>query len=418
MTRQAPAPYCEATRSAGQRKLLANHILGQTVAMDFMDTPEHQLLRSTAAEIAAGFGHDYFVDQARSGGCTEALWQAIADQGFLGVHLPEEYGGGGAGITELAIVTEETAAQGCPLLLILVSAAICGELIARFGSSEQKLNWLPGLCTGDKMAFAITEPDAGSNSHHISTTARRDGDVYRINGTKTFISGVDESDRLLVVTRTSKDEITGRAGISLFVVDSDAPGLTRQRIPVEMTIPEKQFMLFFDNVEVSSDRLLGEENEGLRIVFQGLNPERITGAAICNGIGRYALSKAANYARDRMVWGVPIATHQGIAHPLAAAKVELELARLMTTKAAWLHDHQASDPACGEAANMAKYAAAEASLHSLDAAIQTHGGNGMTTEYGLADMWGLARLLRIAPVSREMILNFVGSHSLGLPKSY
>jgi alkylation response protein AidB-like acyl-CoA dehydrogenase len=386
--------------------------------MDFISTPEHELLRTSAAEVAGKFGHDYFVAQARSGGKTDELWQAMADHGFLGVHLPEEYGGGGAGVTELAIVCEEAAAQGCPLLLILVSAAICAELIARFGTPDQKSTWLPGLATGGKMAFAITEPDAGSNTHHISTTARRDGDIYRLNGAKTFISGVDESTQVLVVTRTSHDELTGRGGLSLFVVDSDAKGLDSRLIPVEMTIPEKQFTMFFDNVEVPADRLLGHENDGLRVVFHGLNPERITGAAIANGIGRYALSKAATYARERSVWGVPIATHQGVAHPLAAAKVELELARLMTTKAAWLHDHQADDPAAGEAANMAKYAAAEASLHSLDAAIQTHGGNGMTTEYGLADMWGLARLLRIAPVSREMILNYVASHSLGLPKSY
>jgi len=299
-----------------------------------------------------------------------------------------------------------------------VSAAICAELIARFGTPDQKSTWLPGLCTGSKMAFAITEPDAGSNSHRISTAARRDGDVYRLNGAKTFISGVDEARQVLVVTRTSVDEVTGRGGLSLFIVDRDAKGLTNHLIPVEMTIPEKQYTMYFDNVEVPADRLLGVENDGLRVVFQGLNPERITGAAIGNGIGRYALSKAADYARERSVWGVPIGTHQGVAHPLAAAKVELELARLMTMKAAWLHDHQASDPAAGEAANMAKYAAAEAALHCLDAAIQTHGGNGMTTEYGLADMWGLARLLRIAPVSREMILNYVGNHSLGLPKSY
>jgi len=386
--------------------------------MDFTSNPEHELLRSTAAEIAAQFGHGYFVEQARTGGKTDKLWQTMADHGLLSVHLPEEYGGGGAGITELAIVCEESAAQGCPLLLILVSAAICAELIARFGTSAQKSTWLPGLCTGEKMAFAITEPDAGSNSHRISTTARRDGDSYWLNGSKTFISGVDESNQLLVVTRTSHDEATGRGGLSLFIVDSDTPGLSRQSIPVEMTIPEKQFMLFFDNVEVPADRLLGGENEGLRVVFQGLNPERITGAAISNGIARYALAKASEYARDRSVWGVPIATHQGIAHPLAEAKVELELARLMGAKAAWLHDYHPGDAAAGEAANMAKYAAAEASLHSLDVAIQTHGGNGMTTEFGLADMWGLARLLKIAPVSREMILNFVGTHSLGLPKSY
>jgi alkylation response protein AidB-like acyl-CoA dehydrogenase len=204
----------------------------------------------------------------------------------------------------------------------------------------------------------------------------------------------------------------------MFIVDRDAPGLSFTLIPVEIAAPEKQFQLFFDDVAVPADRLLGVEHEGLRQVFSGLNPERITGAAICTGLGRYALARAADYAREREVWDVPIGRHQGVAHPLATAKIELELARLMTAKAAWMHDHDADPAAAGEAANMAKYAAAEAGLHCLDAAIQTHGGNGMASEYGLADLWGLLRLLRIAPVSREMVLNFVAQQSLGLPKSY
>ena len=173
---------------------------------------------------------------------------------------------------------------------------------------------------------------------------------------------------------------------------------------------------------VGADRLLGDEGEGLRQVFVGLNPERIMSAAICNGIGRYALDRAAAYAKDRVVWGVPIAQHQGIAHPLAEAKVNLELARLMMYKAAWAHDQAQSGDGggamAGEAANMAKLASADAGLAALDTAIQTHGGNGMASEYGLADLWGLVRLLRIAPISREMILNFVAQQSLGLPKSY
>jgi alkylation response protein AidB-like acyl-CoA dehydrogenase len=171
-------------------------------------------------------------------------------------------------------------------------------------------------------------------------------------------------------------------------------------------------------VEIPADRLLGVEGDGLRQVFVGLNPERILSASLCTGIGRYALERASAYANEREVWGVPIGRHQGVAHPLATAKIELELARLMMQKAAWMHDHADDPVAAGEAANMAKYAAAEAGLHCLDAAIQTHGGNGMATEYGLADLWGLVRLLRIAPVSREMILNFVAQQSLGLPKSY
>ncbi|MBO0691261.1 MAG: acyl-CoA/acyl-ACP dehydrogenase [Acidimicrobiaceae bacterium] len=385
--------------------------------MDFGESDEHQLLRAAVRDIAAGFGHDYFLRRSQEDQKTAELWQAIANHGFLAVHLPERYGGGGAGMQELAIVCEETAAQGCPLLLMVVSAAICAELISRLGTEAQKSEWLPGLVTGEKMAFAITEPDAGSNSHRISTVARRDGDVYRINGTKTFISGVDESSRLLVVSRTSVDP-DGGARLTLLIVDTNTPGLERSLIPVGISAPEKQFMLHFDDVVVPVTNRLGDENDGLRLVFFGLNPERIMSAALAAGIGRYALDKASSYARDRSVWGVPIGQHQGIAHPLAGVKVALELARLMTAKAAWLQDHDAESVAAAEAANMAKYAAAEAGLACLDEAIQTHGGNGMAVDYGLVDLWGLARLLRIAPVSREMILNFVSQHSLGLPRSY
>ena len=376
------------------------------------------MLRTAVRDVAAGFGHRYYAEKARNGESAEELWQAVADLGFLSVHLPEEYGGGGGGMSELAIVCEELAAQGCPLLLILVSPAICGSLIASFGTDAQKTRWLKPLAAGEKMVFAITEPDAGSNSHNIACTATRDGDIYRLRGSKTFISGVDEAASMVVVTRTGVDSESGRSQLSLFVVDTDAPGLERTLIPTEIAAPEKQYTLFFDDVEVPADRLLGDAGEGLRQVFVGLNPERIMSATICTGIGRYALTRAAEYAQDREVWGVPIGRHQGIAHPLAIAKVEVELARLMTAKAAWMHDYANDTVAAGEAANMAKYAAAEAGLHALDAAIQTHGGNGMTTEFGLADLWGMARLLRIAPVSREMVLNFVAQQSLGLPKSY
>jgi len=390
--------------------------------VDFAESPEHQMLREAVAGIAGEFGHGYYADRARNDGRLDELWAAIAAPGFFAVHLPEEWGGGGGGISELAVVCEELGAQGCPLLLILVSPGISAEVIARFGTDEQRRTWLPGLVAGEKMVFAITEPDAGSNTHNLSTVATRDGDVWRLNGRKTYISGVDEAPQVLVVARTGTDEATGRGRLSMFVVDTDAPGLERQVIPVEVRAPEKQFQLFFDDVVVPADRMIGDEGDGLRQVFVGLNPERILGAALCNGIGRYALEKAAAYAKEREVWGVPIGTHQGVAHPLAVAKVELELARLMTQKAAWLHDHGSGDDRdrklAGEAANMAKYAAAEAGLHALDAAIQTHGGNGMATEYGLADLWGMVRLLRIAPVSREMILNFVAQQSLGLPKSY
>jgi alkylation response protein AidB-like acyl-CoA dehydrogenase len=235
-----------------------------------------------------------------------------------------------------------------------------------------------------------------------------------LRGTKYYISGVDEAEALLVVTRTGSGP--GRnAELSLFFVPAVTPGLEARVLPVDLMLPEKQFTLHFDDVRVGPEALVGAEGQGFRQVFHGLNPERITGAAACVGIARYVLAAAARYATERTVWDAPIGTHQGVAHPLARAKIDTELAALMTRQASWLHDH--GEPA-GEAANMAKYAAAEAAIAAVDAAMQTHGGNGFAAEYGLVPYWALARLLRVAPVNREMILNFVAQHSLGLPRSY
>jgi alkylation response protein AidB-like acyl-CoA dehydrogenase len=384
--------------------------------VDFLPTQEQEMLRTAVGGVASRYGHRYFQEKVASGSKTEELWLELGGAGFLAVHLPEAYGGGGMGIAELAIVCEEVAAAGCPLLMMLVSPAICGTLLCRYGTDEQRSRWLPGLASGEeKMAFAITEPDAGSNSHRISTTARHDGDEWVISGTKYFISGFDEASAVLVVARTGTDESTGRAILSLFVVSSETPGLTATPIEMEIRAPESQFTLFFDEVAVGADHLLGAEGEGFRQVFAGLNPERLMSAAVSSGVGRYALDSAARYAKERRVWATPIGAHQGLAHPLARAKIDLELARLMAQKAAWCFDNGLE---AGEAANMAKFAAAEAALAALDQAIQTYGGMGLASETGLADLWGLARLMRTAPVSREMILNFVAQHSLGLPKSY
>ncbi|MCE7483435.1 acyl-CoA/acyl-ACP dehydrogenase [Microbacterium profundi] len=381
-----------------------------------MESAEQQEVRAVVRSIVADYDHDWYVRRARAGLKVTELWEAISESGFVGVNLPEEYGGGGMGIQELSIVAEELAAAGSPLLMLIVSPAICGTVIARFGTDEQKERWLPGLATGKiKMAFAITEPDAGSNSHNIATAGRRDGDGWILTGTKYYCSGADEADALLVVARTGVDEKTGRARLSLFIVETPNPNLQMTVIPVEVTAPEKQFTLFFDEVRVPSTGLLGEVNDGLRQIFFGLNPERIMSAATSNGIGRFALDRGARYAKERQVWGAPIGTHQGLAHPLAESYVHVELARLMTSKAAWMYDNGLD---AGEASNMAKFAAADASVEALDRAIQIHGGNGMSTEYGLADAWGFARVLKIAPVSREMVLNYISQHSLGLPRSY
>ncbi|HEY8426945.1 MAG TPA: acyl-CoA dehydrogenase family protein [Sandaracinaceae bacterium] len=384
--------------------------------MGFEETDEQRMLREGVSRIARRYGHAYYVEKARSGRPAVELWDELAREGFLGVNLPEAYGGGGLGIAELALVCEELATAGCPLLLLVVSPAICGTLIARYGTDEQKERWLPGLSRGTmRICFALTEPDAGSNSHRITTVARKAGDRYVLSGQKVFISGVDESDAMLVVTRTGTDERTGRGQLSLFVVDTRSPGIDARPIPMEVVVPEKQFTVFFNDVEVPADRLLGGEGRGLRVLFDGLNPERIISAAYSCGLARYALDRAVAYANERKVWGAPIGAHQGLSHPLARAKLSLELARLMTAKAAWLYD---AGKDAGEAANMARLAAGDAAIAALDQAIQIHGGNGLATEYGLATMWGMARLQHIAPVSREMILNFIAQHSLGLPRSY
>jgi alkylation response protein AidB-like acyl-CoA dehydrogenase len=388
--------------------------------VDFVETDEHRDLRDAVGRIAAPFGGDYYVDHARRGvECTE-LWHALGDAGYVGVSVPEEYGGGGGGLVELALVCEETAAAGAPMLLLLVTHAISAAVIAEYGTEEQRKEWLPGLAGGrEKVVFAITEPGAGSNTHQLATTARRaEGEhpdrEWVIRGEKYYISGVDDAQALLLVARTGTDG-RGNAQLSLFLVPTGAPGLQKVPLPVDVMLPEKQFTLRFDDVRVPTTALVGDEGQGFRQVFHGLNPERITGAALCVGIARYALARAARYANEREVWGKPIGSHQGVAHPLAKARIETELAALMTRKAAWLHDRGL--PA-GEESNMAKYAAAEAAIAAADAAMQTHGGNGVASEFGLLPYWGLARLLRIAPVNREMILNFVAQHGLGLPRSY
>ncbi|WP_460066930.1 acyl-CoA dehydrogenase family protein [Streptomyces sp. YKOK-I1] len=380
-----------------------------------IESDEHKALRAAVASFAKAHTD------------TGDLWQAAAKLGYIGVNLPETYGGGGGGITELSLVLEEMGAAGNPLLMMIVSPAICGTVIARFGTDAQKQEWLPALADGTRlMAFGITEPDAGSNSHRITTTARRDGADWLLTGRKVFVSGVDIADATLIVGRT-EDARTGNLKPCLFIVPRDAPGFTRRRIDMELHSVEKQFELVLDDVRLPADALVGGgpshafgsggEDAGLLQLFAGLNPERIMTAAFAIGMGRHALAKAVEYARDRTVWKTPIGAHQAIAHPLAQAHIELELARLMMQKAAHLYD-AGDDVGAGEAANMAKYAAGEACVRAVDQAVQTLGGNGLTTEFGLARLITASRVARIAPVSREMILNYVSHQTLGLPKSY
>jgi alkylation response protein AidB-like acyl-CoA dehydrogenase len=385
--------------------------------VSFFETEEQQALRKAVATMSASYGADYYLEKARAGQHTTELWSEAGKLGFIGVNLPEEYGGGGAGMYELSLVMEEMSAAGCALLLMVVSPAINGTIISKFGTEEQKKRWIPGIADGSiTMAFAITEPDAGSNSHRITTSARRDGSDWILSGQKVYISGVDQAQAVLVVGRT-EDHKTGNLKPALFVVPTDTPGMSWTKIDMEIVSPENQFQLFFDDVRLPADALVGSEDAALAQLFAGLNPERIMGAASAVGMGRFAIGKASEYVKTRQVWKTPIGAHQGISHPLAQNYIEIELAKLMMQKAATLYD-SGDDFGAAEAANMAKYAAGEASVRAVDQAVQSLGGNGLTKEYGIASVLTASRLARIAPVSREMILNFIAQTSLGLPRSY
>lgn len=382
-----------------------------------VDTADHhRALRESVGRLVEKFGRAYFQECVKTGAEPEALWNELGEAGFLGVHIPEAFGGSGGGLADLNVVIEECAAQGCPMLALVI-ASICAPIISAYGSEDLKARWLPGLASGKlRMAFAITEPDAGTNTHRVKTQVRRDGNGWVMSGAKYWTSGIDASQAVMVVARDPEMETDdGRSALSLFVVPTDTPGITLQQIDAAVQSTERQFFVFFDDVRLEADALVGGRGEGLRQVFSGLNPERVAAAAINNGISRYAIAKAAQYAKDRSVWKTPIGAHQGVAHPLAESYVGVQAARLLTARAAQLYDIGED---AGEAANMAKFAAADASLKALDQAIQTHGGNGLSYEYGLADLWFIARLHKTAPVSREMILNYVSQHSLGLPKSY
>jgi alkylation response protein AidB-like acyl-CoA dehydrogenase len=379
-------------------------------------TDHHLELRQSVAKLVGKYGRSYFQRIVKNGEKAHELWEELGSAGFLGVHIDEKWGGGGGGIGDYYVIVEETAAQGCPLFTMVLQS-ICSPIIEAFGTDEMQKRWLPGLANGTvRMSFAITEPDAGTNTHKIATTATPTADGgWSLTGAKYWTSAVDEAHAILVVARGPVAGPNGRHPLSLFLLPPDAPGLSMQPIENVVMSPDKQFMLFFDNVKLGPDALIGVEGNGLKQVFVGLNTERIAVAAVNNGISCYALDRAAEYASTRQVWSQPIGAHQGVSHPLAEATIQVEQARLLAMRAAQLFD--AGEDA-SEAANMAKFAAADSSLKALDQAIQVHGGNGFALEYGLADLWFIARVHKTAPVSREMVLNHIAQHTLGLPKSY
>jgi len=387
--------------------------------VDFALSDEQRMILDYGDQLAKTYDREYWLAKAENHEFPMEMWRQAGEDGFIGVMVPEEYGGAGLGMMELCLLMEGLANNGVPLLFLVVTSAMSLGYLAEYGTEEQKRKYLPDACTGKKnFCFAITEANAGSNSMKIQSIAKPVGnDRFLLNGSKTFITGADVADYGLVVTRTTPfaEAASKTDGFTLFVVDMNAKGIEKQPIDISIKAPEMQFQLFFDDVELTRDDVIGEVDKGFDILFDTLNPERIMVAAMGIGLGRYAIDKAVEYTRDRVVFDVPIGSHQGLQHPLAAAKTEIEMASLMTHKAAWAFDQ--GQPA-GEYSNMAKYFGAEAAIHAVDAAVQCFGGNAFTKDYGIFDIYPLVRLLRTAPINREIILSYIGQHVMGMPRSY
>ena len=387
--------------------------------MEFEFTDEQQMILDYGSKLSQSFDHAEWLKYAERREFPRHVWEQMGADGFLGMMVPEEHGGAGLGMTEMALLMEGLANQGIPIQHLIVGPTMCLSHIAKHGTEEQKRRYLPASCAGTKIfCFAITEPTAGSNSMKITTLAKPTSNQrYALSGQKVFITGSDVADHAIVVARTTPfDKVKKKSdGFTLFVVDLDAKGVELR--PMEMSIPmtERQCEVFFDKVDLGPENVIGEVDRGFSILFDTLNPERIIIAAMLVGLGRFSLGRAVAYASEREVFDGPIGAYQGLQHPLAEAKTEIETATLMTYKAAWAFDN--GKPA-GEYSNMAKYAAAEAAIHAVDAATQCFGGSAFTKEVGVFDLYPLVRMLRTAPLNREMLLNYIGEKVMGLPRSY
>ncbi|KAA9156206.1 acyl-CoA dehydrogenase [Amycolatopsis acidicola] len=388
--------------------------------MDFELTEDQQVIRKAVAELAGRFGDRYWMERDQAHEFPAEFYDAIAHGGWLGITIPEAYGGHGMGITEASLVLEEVARSGGGMnAATAIHLSIFGmQPVVVHGSEELKRRTLPRVATGElHVCFGVTEPGAGLDTSRITTFARRDGDHYVVNGRKVWISKAMESEKILLLTRTAKREDVAKPtdGMTLFLTDLDRAHVDIRPIPKLGRNAVSSNELFIDDLRVPVEDRVGEEGQGFRYLLDGLNPERMLIAAEALGIGRVALEKAVRYAGERTVFDRPIGMNQGIQFPLADSLAHLDAAELVLRKATWLYDHGRP---CGREANTAKYLCADAGFTAADRALQTHGGMGYAEEYHVARYFREARVMRIAPVSQEMVLNYLGSHTLGMPRSY
>jgi hypothetical protein len=375
-------------------------------------------IREAVAGVTARFDRAYFMRQARNGGTIDEMWRDMSDKDLLAVGVPEELGGVGGGVAGMATVMEEMSAAGVPPILYVLTA-FSRESLIRHGSPEQIDKHVRPTLSGErKICFGVTEPEAGTNSFAMRTRAERtSGGGYVINGQKAFISAADEADHILLIARTAPPgERVGRdRGFSLFIVDGATPGIELARMEIDWYAPERQFEVFLSDVEVPASALIGEQGRGFQYLFDSLNGERILIAAWAAGLGRYALAKATAYAKQRSPFGSPIGGYQAVQHPLARAHAHLEAARLVLYAAAGEYD---AGEEAGPKANIAKLLASEAAGEALDVAVQVHGGHAFVAETDVATLWPMVRAMRTGPINNESILNYLGQHVLGLPRSF
>ncbi|AII08433.1 MULTISPECIES: acyl-CoA dehydrogenase family protein [Rhodococcus] len=388
--------------------------------MDFDLTEDQATIRDAVRELAGKFDEQYWVEKDSEHEFPTEFYDAFAKGGWLGITTPEAYGGHGMGITEASILLEEVAASGAGMNgASSMHLSIFGmHPVIVHGSEELKQRTLPRIVDGDlHVCFGVTEPGAGLDTTKITTFARREGDKYIVNGRKVWISKAMESEKILLLTRTTKFEDAKKKtdGLTLFLTDLDRSKVDIRPIKKMGRNAVTSNELFIDNLEIPVEDRVGEEGKGFKYILDGLNPERMLVASEALGIGRAALRRGVQYANEREVFGRPIGMNQGLQFPLADSLARLDAAELVLRKATWLYDN---GKPCAREANMAKYLCADAGFQAADRALQTHGGMGYSEEYHVARYFREARLTKIAPLSQEMVLNYLGEHVLGLPRSY
>ena len=388
--------------------------------MNFAFTPEQEAIREAVTRVCADFDANYWLEKDRHGGFPLDFHQAIADAGWLGVCMPEEYGGAGLGIMEAAIVVQAISESGAGMSGVsAVHMNIFGlNPVVLYGTPEQKQRILPPLISGkEKACFAVTEPNTGLNTTQLKTFARREGDTYFVTGRKVWISTAQVTEKMLLLARTTPlaDCKKPTDGLSLFYTNLDRRYVDVREIEKLGRKCVDSNELFIDNLPVPAEDLIGKEGEGFRNILHGMNPERALAAAAGIGLGRVALKRASQYAKERIVFDRPIGKNQGVQHPLAKCWMELEAANLMVMNAAWKYDQGLP---CGAEANAAKYLAGEAGFKACETAVLMHGGFGYAKEYHVERYFRESMLLRIAPISIQLIMCYIAEKVLGLPKSY